>query len=107
MSILLANQSASGATNLLGTMIPFLLMFLIMYFIIIRPQTKKQKEFDKMIGALKKGDRVLTRGGVYGVILDFIGEDKQKVLIDAGDNTKLHISRSYIAMLIEKEKKNK
>ena len=105
MDVLLANQDASGFTGILGTMVPFLLMFLIMYFIIIRPQRNKQKQFDQMIANLKKGDRVLTRGGVHGIILDFIGDEKQKLLIDAGNNVKLHISANYIAMLIEKEKK--
>ena len=105
MDILFANQSMSAAGGFFGTIIPFLLMFLIMYFIVIRPQTKKQKEFDLMINNLKKGDRILTRGGIYGVIVDFVGTEKQKLLIDAGNNVKLHISKSYVAMLIEKENK--
>ena len=92
------------ASNLgfLGSIIPFILMFLIMYFLIIRPQRKQQKDFDQMIENLKKGDRILTRGGIYCVVLDFLGEDKEKILVDLGSNLKIQISKSYVAALIKK-----
>ena len=89
--------------GILGMLPLMVIMFLIMYFIIIRPQKKQQKQFDEMISNLKKGDRVLTRGGIYCVIVDFIGADKQKLLVDAGNNTKFQISKSYIATYINKE----
>ena len=94
------------ASNLgfLGSTIPFILMFLIMYFLIIRPQRKQQKDFDQMIENLKKGDRILTRGGIYCVVLDFLGEDKEKILVDLGSNLKIQISKSYVAALIKKNK---
>ena len=103
MDILFA-QETGGFGGVIGTIIPFLLMFLIMYFIIIRPQRKQQKQFDEMITNLKKGDRILTRGGIYCMIVDFVGEDKNKLLVEAGGNIKFHISRSYIATLVDKEK---
>ena len=103
MDILFA-QDSSGFGGILGTIVPFLLMFLIMYFIIIRPQRKQQKQFDEMLANLKKGDRILTRGGIYCVIVDFVGEDKNKILVEAGGNIKFHISRSYIATLVDKDK---
>ena len=89
-----------------GSIIPFFLMFLIMYFLIIRPQRKQQKDFDLMIENLKKGDRILTRGGIYCVIIDFLGEDKQKILVDAGSNVKVQISKNYVAALVKKDKKD-
>ena len=94
------------ASNLgfLGSIIPFILMFLIMYFLIIRPQRKQQKDFDLMIENLKKGDRILTRGGIYCVVLDFLGEDKEKILVDLGSNVKIQISKNYVAALIKKNK---
>tara|TARA_Y100000768_G_scaffold239752_1_gene181577 strand:+ start:441 stop:731 length:291 start_codon:yes stop_codon:yes gene_type:complete len=94
------------ASNLgfLGSIIPFILMFLIMYFLIIRPQRKQQKDFDLMIENLKKGDRILTRGGIYCVVLDFLGEDKEKMLVDLGSNVKIQISKNYVAALIKKNK---
>ena len=88
----------------LGSIIPFILMFLIMYFLIIRPQRKQQKDFDMMIENLKKGDRILTRGGIYCVILDFLGEDKEKILVDLGSNVKIQISKNYVSALIKKNK---
>ncbi|MAX13853.1 MAG: preprotein translocase subunit YajC [Candidatus Marinimicrobia bacterium] len=94
------------ASNLgfLGSIIPFILMFLIMYFLIIRPQRKQQKDFDLMIENLKKGDRILTRGGIYCVVLDFLGEDKEKILVDLGSNVKIQISKNYVSALIKKNK---
>tara|TARA_B100000131_G_scaffold277580_1_gene281511 strand:+ start:692 stop:988 length:297 start_codon:yes stop_codon:yes gene_type:complete len=89
-----------------GSIIPFFLMFLIMYFLIIRPQRKQQKDFDLMLENLKKGDRILTRGGIYCVIIDFLGEDKQKILVDAGSNVKIQISKNYVAALVKKDKKD-
>ena len=56
-----------------------------------------------MIANLKKGDRILTRGGIYCIVLDFIGNEKQKILVDAGSNVKFQISRSYIATVVDKE----
>tara|TARA_Y100000996_G_scaffold403077_1_gene375670 strand:- start:40 stop:330 length:291 start_codon:yes stop_codon:yes gene_type:complete len=94
------------ASNLgfLGSIIPFILMFLIMYLLIIRPQRKQQKDFDLMIENLKKGDRILTRGGIYCVVLDFLGEDKEKILVDLGSNVKIQISKNYVSALIKKNK---
>ena len=91
----------------LSSIVPFMLMFLIMYFLIIRPQRKQQKDFDLMIENLKKGDRILTRGGIYCLIVDFSGEDKQKILVDAGSNVKIQISKNYVSALVKKEKKEK
>ena len=103
MDILFA-QEVGGFGGVLSAIVPFLLMFLIMYFILIRPQRKQQKQFDEMIATLKKGDKILTRGGIYCIIIDFVGEDKNKIFVEAGGNIKFHISRSYVATLIDKEK---
>ena len=59
--------------GMLNPIILMVIMFLIMYFIVIRPQKKQQKEFEDMLLNLKKGDKILTRGGIYVVIIDFIG----------------------------------
>ena len=93
--------------GMLNPIILMVIMFLIMYFIVIRPQKKQQKEFEDMLLNLKKGDKILTRGGIYVVIIDFVGKDKQKILVDAGNGTKFQISRSYIATSIDKEASNK
>ena len=58
----------AGGGNVMLNMLPFLLMFVVMYFLLIRPQQKKAKEHTKMVGALKSGDSVVTRGGVVGAV---------------------------------------
>ena len=60
--------SASGPMGLLTSVVPFILIIAIFYFFMIRPQNKKQKEMEKKIAALKKGDKVVTAGGIHGVI---------------------------------------
>ena len=91
MNILQAGAQG-GAGGILSMLPLMIIMFLIMYFIIIRPQKKQQKQFEDMISNLKKGDKVLTKGGIYCTIVDFIGKEKHKILVDAGSNTKIQIS---------------
>lgn len=88
-----ANQP-SGTMGLLGTIVPFLLIILIFYFFMIRPQNKKQKETQKMLDALKKGDKVVTIGGIHGVVSSV--KDKT-VIVKVDDNCKIEFTRSAIA----------
>ncbi len=67
-----------------------------MYFLILRPQAKKQKERQKMLDALKKGDDVITAGGLHGKIVGFKNDDKV-VVLKIGDNVKVDVERSAIA----------
>ena len=102
MTILFA-QSANSTTGGFAAFLPFLLIGLIFYFMILRPQSKQRKEHDTMLGSLKKGDNILTRGGVYGKIISFQGKDNNKVLINVGGDLKISISRSYIVGLVKKD----
>ena len=89
-----AAAAAAGTGSLLVSMLPILLIFVIFYFFIIRPQNKKQKETDKMIAALKKGDKVVTIGGIHGTV----AQTKEKtVIVKVDDNAKIEFSRSAIA----------
>lgn len=89
-----AAATAAGTGSLLVSMLPILLIFVIFYFFIIRPQNKKQKETDKMIAALKKGDKVVTIGGIHGTVT----QTKEKtVIVKVDDNAKIEFSRSAIA----------
>jgi preprotein translocase subunit YajC len=76
--------------------LPFILMFIIFYFIIIRPQSRERKTHENQLANLKQGDKVLTRGGIYGTISAFQGKNKNRVTLDAGSGTKFYIERSYI-----------
>jgi len=77
--------------------IPFIAVIAIFYFLIIRPQNKKRKETDKMISALKKGDKIVTIGGLYGTITNV---KETTVIIKVDDNVKLEFLRSAISSVI-------
>ena len=79
--------------------LPFILMFIIFYFIVIRPQSNERKKHENQLANLKQGDKVLTRGGIYGTISGFQGKNKNRVTLDAGSGTKFNIERSYISSL--------
>lgn len=93
-------QAAAGAPqqgSLLMTVLPFVLIIGIFYLFIIRPQNKKQKETEKMINALKKGDKVITIGGIHGVV----HQTKEKTVIVKVDNgTNIEFNRSAIASVV-------
>ena len=95
VSLLQAAPSSTG--SLLTTFIPFGLVILIFYFLIIRPQNKKQKETQKMLTALKKGDRIVTIGGVHGVIF---AVKEGTVVVKVDENCKIEYSRSAIATVM-------
>lgn len=92
-----AGASASGDVpqqSILMTVLPFILIIIIFYFFIIRPQNKKQKETQKMIDALKKGDKVVTIGGIHGVV----ASTKEKtIIVKVDDSTRIEFSRSAIS----------
>jgi len=79
------------------------LIGLIFYFLIIRPQSNQKKEHENMIESLKKGDRVLTRGGIYANIFNFQG--KNIVILEVSKDVHINIDRSYIVAKIDKKKK--
>ncbi len=62
------NGQAGGAGGLFGAMVPLILIFVIFYFLLILPQKRKQREHQKMIENIKKGDKIVTSGGIYGTV---------------------------------------
>lgn len=88
-----------GGLGMLGTLLPIILMFVIFYFLLIRPQQKRQKQIQEMQDALEKGDAIVTIGGLHGTVHAL---DEGTVVITAKDGTKLTYDRSSI-----KEVKNK
>lgn len=75
----------------------FLPIFAIIYLLIIRPQQKRQKDLEKMLKAIKKGDRVLTSGGLYGVVVSL---DEAKTTLKVADDVKLEFAKSAIVQVI-------
>ena len=84
--------------DLLGTLGPIILMFVLFYFLLIRPQQKKQKAVQKMQNELKKGDKVVTIGGLHGIV-DSV--DEVKVVIKCGDGSRLTFERNAIRDVVE------
>jgi len=89
-----------GGGSLVSTLIMFGAIFLIFYFMIIRPQQKRAKEKEKMLSNLEKGDKVVTNGGIHGVIAGL--EDKTALLM-VSENTKIKIERSAITTVLAKK----
>lgn len=79
-----------------GQLVPLIIIMVIFYFLLIRPQQKRAKEHRNMVEALKKGDKVLTNGGIYGTVID-VKEGFLKVEI--ADNVRVKIQREAIAAL--------
>ena len=98
MDILLAQNSGQSGSGILG-FVPILLIGLVFYIFILRPQTKQRKSHENALSNLKKGDKIITRGGLYGKIVNFQGKNENQVTIDAGAGSKLNIARSYIVGL--------
>jgi preprotein translocase subunit YajC len=90
-------QSAPGLMNMLPMMI---VMFVIFYFFIIRPQSKRQKELQKMLDAVKKGDKVITAGGMLGLVTEVKG---QVVTLKISQNAEVDFKRSAISTIVTPE----
>lgn len=86
--------------NLLATLGPLLLMFALFYFILIRPQQKRQKAVQQMQDNLQKGDAIVTIGGLHGII-DAVDEDK--IVIKCGDGSRLTYDRGAIRELLNED----
>jgi len=88
-------EAAPGAGIM--TFLPFVAIIAIFYFLIIRPQSKKQKETQKMLSTLKKGDKIVTVGGIYGTIQTV---REHSVVVKVDDNTKIEFSRSAVSSIV-------
>jgi preprotein translocase subunit YajC len=89
--------AAAGATgNMLGLMIPMVLVFVIFYLLIIMPQRKKQKKHMEMVDQLKPGDRVITTAGIFGTIM---GVQKDLIELKIASNTNIKITKSAVSVI--------
>ena len=87
----------------LAAFIPFILIMFVIYFLMIRPQTKRQKQKGLMRESLQKGDKIITMGGIYGTVQGFKEKGRQ-IVLKVDNNTNLVINRTAIAGLAEKVK---
>jgi preprotein translocase subunit YajC len=93
--------AAGGSGNLLFTLLPFVLIFAIFYFLVIRPQAKRQKETVKMLDSLKQGDRVVTSGGLFGTVA---GVKDNVVVLKVADQVRVEVAKSAITAVVEKSR---
>ena len=89
----------------LAGILPLLLIFVVFYFLLIRPQQKRVKDHKAMVAALKRGDEIITSGGIIGIVDRVMEDDRIEVTI--GENTKVQIIRSTITSLLKKEEVKK
>ena len=87
----------------LASFLPFLLIIVVFYFLLIRPQQNRQKKWQDMLGNLKPGDRVTTTGGIRGIILT-IKDDAIQLRV-APDNLRIEVAKSAIASVTQDEAK--
>jgi preprotein translocase subunit YajC len=82
--------------NPLAMWLPIILIILIMYFLIFRPQAKRQKEHQKMLASIQKGDRIITVGGIYGTVVG-IKEKENILIVKIAENVKIELARGSVA----------
>src|ERR1700746_1623286 len=101
---LLQAAPAPGAAGGLMQFLPMIFIFVIFYFLLIAPMRKKQKATQEMLSKLKKGDEVITGGGIFGRIAA-LDEQRGFVVLQVADNVKLKVLRSSITALTSEEEK--
>ena len=92
----------SGAGGFAG-FIPLILMFVIFYFLLIRPQQKRTKEHRQMIANLKKGDRIVTSGGIHGRIT---GMDETTLTVEIADKVRVKVARGNVSTMAQAASQN-
>ena len=90
-----------GGPGPMMTIFPFILIFVIMYFMVIRPQQKKGKEHQEMLKKLKRNDEVMTSGGIYGKVIDL---KDAVVTLEVAPNVRIRVARPQIATVVGGDK---
>jgi preprotein translocase subunit YajC len=92
-----APSPAGAGSGLIG-MLPFVFIFVIMYYVMLRPQMRRQKEQAKLVSALKTGDRVVTASGIHGLISNV---KETTVIVKVADNVKLEIEKTAVTTVVK------
>lgn len=96
-----AGGSPAGMTSLFANMFPILMMFVIFYFLLFRPQQKKAAEMKKMLQNLQKGDRVVTQGGMHGTV---VGIHDDIAVLRVAEDVKIEFAKSSIVGVVSEKK---
>jgi preprotein translocase subunit YajC len=100
-AILAQAQSAAPAApagNPLTSFVPIIFIFIIMYFVLFRPQMRRQKEQQRLVSSLKTGDRVVTNGGIHGLISNV---KETTVIVKVADNVKIEMEKSAVTTVLK------
>ena len=100
ITLLAQAQQQAPAPSPLASFVPIILIFIIMYFLLFRPQIKRQKEQAKLVAALKTGDRVITASGIHGLISNV---KDRTVIVKIADNVKIEMEKSAVTTVAKAE----
>ncbi|MBL3596960.1 preprotein translocase subunit YajC [Rhodovulum sulfidophilum] len=95
-----AQAAGGGAAGAFGSFLPLILIFAIMYFLLIRPQQKKAKQHKAMVDALRRGDQIVTQGGIIGKVSKV--KDDAEVEIEVAENVRIRVVRQTISQVLNK-----
>ncbi len=95
-----AASPASAGPNPLASFVPIILIFVIMYFLLFRPQMRRQKEQAALVSQLKTGDRVVTASGIHGLISNV---KERTVIVKIADNVKIEMEKSAVTTVVKAE----
>ena len=91
---------SGGAGDIIMSMMPIVLMVVVFYFLLIRPQQKRMKQHRETLSQVRRGDRVLTSGGIIGIVSKVI--DDNELLVEIADNVKVKVLKATIADVLSK-----
>ncbi|MGE5546366.1 MAG: preprotein translocase subunit YajC [Solirubrobacterales bacterium] len=95
-----AAAPAAGGQDMLTSFLPLILIFVVFYFLLIRPQQKRMKTHKEMLGQLRRGDKVVTSGGIIGTVHKLT--DDNEVVVEIADNVKVRVVRATIQEVLTK-----
>jgi preprotein translocase subunit YajC len=93
-----AQPAAPTPGSGIGFFVPFIFLFVIMYFVLFRPQKKRQQEQQRLVASLKTGDRVVTNAGIHGLIANV---KETTVMLKVADNVKIEMDKSAVATVLK------
>jgi preprotein translocase subunit YajC len=96
--LFMAPAGQDGGAGIVGNVVLFGSIILIFYFMIIRPQQKRAKERQQMVDSMKKGDKIVTAGGIHGTI---VGIEDKTLLVQIADNVKVKVDRSSVGNILK------
>src|SRR5690606_18642581 len=95
-----AGAPSGGLDSQLMSFLPLILIFVVFYFLLIRPQQKRMKQHKEMLGSIRRGDRIVTNGGIIGLVTKVVNQDE--VQLEIADNVRVRVMRSMVSSVLAK-----